>query len=149
MLSRLNAHQIRALELADYIERLPRHRFDMSVWTDKAGGPSCIAAYACWCADPNTERFSVTPIEHAARNCLGLSIVATQELFMPTWHQVFGNVPYDERSASSANDEARRAISPTWAAATLRHFALTGEVDWRRCRPGQTQAPARLLESAA
>jgi hypothetical protein len=30
------------------------------------------------------------------------------------------------------------SITPAWAAATIRHYIETGEVDWKVCKPGQS-----------
>lgn len=46
---RFTEKQIRLLDLAGYIERLPPdHRFDMECWLDDSYRPSCIATWALW-----------------------------------------------------------------------------------------------------
>jgi hypothetical protein len=67
-----------------------------------------------------------------SRPILGLDLEQGRKLFTPIWSDI-----YPETSGSDAdynNDFARHDITREWAAATLRHLAVTGEVDWHFTR---------------
>lgn len=114
----MNTDRIR--QLADIIERQPHtpitaeSGFNMDNWTHDCGTPACICGWA------NSVQNELNGTEHRigspmhARNWLGLTTEQGEDLFRP-----FGidNLLWD-------------SITPTHAAAVLRHLADTGKVDW-------------------
>jgi hypothetical protein len=125
-----NEQQRRMLKLADKIESLKAYEFDVSRWLTPSGAPSCIASWAVamFYGQPTNDM----NIGHVAMDVLGLDLEQGRKLFTPIWSDI-----YPETSGSDAdynNDFARHDITREWAAATLRHLAVTGEVDWHFTR---------------
>lgn len=104
----------RLLALADYIED-GRSPFDMTDWD------TCIAGQ---CAHMNGEHFCDPP--SFTRQWLHLSAAESHMLFAPSEDQLNGG-----RHVCLMLDHITRA----WAAATLRHLAVTGKIDWAGARP--------------
>ncbi|MCA1404638.1 hypothetical protein I6F26_10450 [Ensifer sp. IC3342] len=138
---RFTDKQIRILGLANIIERLPNHRFNMECWLDHRYEPSCIAGWAVW------EMIGIRPdrsniirsmsIPEEAGRYLGVYGSAMRRLFTPVWDDLHDGPAVTNEAANAA----RRGISRQWAAATLRHLAATGEVDWKATRRSMGDRP--------
>ncbi|THK37668.1 hypothetical protein EHS39_13620 [Ensifer sp. MPMI2T] len=133
---RFTDQQMRILGLANIIERIPDHRFNMECWLDHRYEPSCIAGWAVWemigaRRDRSDIMRSMSIPEEAARY-LGVYGSAMRRLFTPIWNDLHDGAAADYEAAN----DARRRISRQWAAATLRHLAATGEVDWKAAQRG-------------
>ncbi|MEJ6847492.1 hypothetical protein V3589_14890 [Sinorhizobium fredii] len=131
---RFTSQQIRILGLAHLIEQLPDHLFNMECWLHEDYGPSCIAGWAVWEMvglrhDRRDIMRSMSIPEEAARY-LGVYGLGMRSLFTPVWTDLHDGPPTDDE----AGNEVRRRISKRWAAATLRHLAATGEVDWKAAK---------------
>src|SRR5262245_18012226 len=105
MLKKLDIETKRLLELADEIERTPRH-FDMGNWCD------CIAGHAVRLFSDNSISFLNT--REAAKTVLGLTENEATDLFQP-------------RDPNS-DHPAVWCVTRFQASAAVRRFALTGEV---------------------
>ena len=105
----LEQWQLNALELADFIERQPEEMFTMADFGDPAcGTPGCIAGWA-ECLWP----------DEVIDWKLGLDEAVGGNLFTPhLWYQP-------------------RRYSRSQALATLRHYAMTGEVVWQQLAKGE------------
>jgi hypothetical protein len=115
----MNTDRIR--QLADVIERQPHtpitaeSGFNMGNWEHDCGNPACICGWANFVQNElnGTEHRIGSPVH--ARNWLGLEMEQASALFKPN-----GDSSY----------ETWEEITPTHAAAVLRHLADTGRVDW-------------------
>ena len=103
------------LELAEHIERLDPEEYDQRVLAHDCGTPACIAGHAAYLLSGMSLYPSTGIIE--AKAWLGLSSIEADCLF--------DSMPFGAEPGISAP-------TPQDAAATLRHLAETGEVDWRR-----------------
>lgn len=100
-------NKARILELTDFIEALPDHKFDMSVYED-CGTPCCIGGWAVW-------KYDRPLFNH---------LVASRGIFQEPAASVLG---LDEEQAGGLFNGFG---SKQQAVATLRHLAETGEVLW-------------------
>lgn len=110
-------HKANVLKLAEHIEGLSLGEYDQSLFSHLCrprASPACIAGHAVWLSGrwDRTSGWEPAPT-NIAREWLGLTMSEAYDLF--------SNEP-DELASPTAQD----------AAATLRHFAETGVVDWRR-----------------
>ena len=105
------------LKLADHIEGLDLEEYDQSVFAHDCGTPACIAGHAVFLAG-QWDQASVSRVARLARRWLGLQRSDAESASV---------VLFDSHPLHP--DETP---SPQEAAATLRHLAETGEVDWRR-----------------
>ena len=106
----LTETQRNCLELADFIEKQPDEKFDMSDWGKPwCGTPGCIAGYAAalWPEFRHAPHYPGFDVEGAAAK------IGDESL------EVFGV----DRPAGFLS-----RITKTDAVATLRRFAMTGEV---------------------
>ncbi|MBB3411264.1 hypothetical protein FHT87_005217 [Rhizobium sp. BK316] len=110
------------LALADLIEEQEHTEeddaegFTMTAITHDCGTPACIAGWAAWEAlgRPSGHLYDVAcDLEGEATDYLGINPMKADLLFYPPEEVGL----YQE-------------ITPSQAAATLRHLAETGEVDW-------------------
>jgi hypothetical protein len=148
----LNDGALNALLLADHIEQ-PGGAFRMSQWKDDYG-PCCIAAWATDTAVGRAILRNASPSEICgiAKHWLGLTQKQAELLFTPGWRDVFPDYaePWHCVDAYQAATEARAKITRKWAAATLRHYAMTGEVDWQafpRAQTPETERQSLLYEA--
>jgi hypothetical protein len=117
----MNTDHIR--HLADVIERQPHTDlnaptgFCMTNWTHNCGTPACIAGWANFVQDDGD--LYLGDISAAAR-WLGITRSQAGELFAPD-----ENLCEEDGPLFLWSD-----ITPTHAAAVLRHLADTGCVDW-------------------
>ena len=111
----------RILALADLIEQQPHtdedaaEGFTMESITHDCGTPACIAGWAAWEASGRQSRdlYDIyADVEGQAREFLGIGYSEADVLFYPPFPVIYATV------------------TPTEAAATLRHLAETGRVDW-------------------
>ena len=116
------------LDLAEIIERngnqilegtLNKKQYSQDKYLHPCGTPACIAGWACWMNNPFDEWHEEVGKEgykfwKTARRILGLSFYKARVLF--------DQDPFDGNYFPTAAD----------AAATLRHLAETGKVEWRR-----------------
>lgn len=113
----------RLVPVIKWLERGAPHEkgvagFDMGVGVlhTQCGAVCCIAGALCQFNHPFNGRYNMGEEEHwdtvvgQAIYLLGVSVGTARELFRP----------------EGINDH----ITPTIAAATLRHFLATGEIDW-------------------
>lgn len=114
--------------LADTVEALEPPKFDMRHWLfpdDKnsclCGTPSCLWGWAEWLRRDKPEKIEITP-EYSGNvdEWLGLDLYQSDALFIP-----------EDPTARYSGDHFRRTITPAHAAAVVRHFRDTGEIDWR------------------
>lgn len=128
----------RILRLADKIERLRPYEFDVARWLSASGGPSCIASWAVatFHGDPKTS----DDIGWTAHCLLGLDLEQARALFTPRTCDIYPDIADDDFSEI---DAARHRITRQWAAATLRHLAATGMVDWQYARSTLTKPRAK------
>ena len=123
----------RILKLADIIEkresqtvdRLDFSGFDMRAFCTLAKhsngyctAPACICGWAVATFTP--EHFSGSIGHVTGAEALGLTKAQSLKLFSPV----------EPRSSYLAKPGARDHIKPKQAAAVLRHFALTGKIEW-------------------
>lgn len=115
----------RILKLADHIEKLEHvscsqskdysdKYFNMNVYVfDYCGSPACIAGHAVHMfSDEPNKRIHFDLIRKRAQDLLGLDLSECYELFNVNGRDVL------------------YTTTPKHAAATLRHFAETGVIDW-------------------
>lgn len=105
--------QARLLAVADTIEA-NADAFDMGCWECCVAGMAALYATGKRCEDDRSAGI--------ARDFLGLSPEQAHELFAPDCHVL----ARPEQLPPSCLSK----ISATWAAATVRHFAMTGRIDW-------------------
>ena len=126
----------RILKLADVVEQQESQNlyeatfngFDMRAFITSSKNekgyyctaPACIAGWAIYTFAP--ERFGGTIGHRTGREVLGLTNQQALDLFSPT----------SPRSNYLAKPGAHDYIKPKQAAAVLRHFALTGKIEWDR-----------------
>ncbi|MDR9777244.1 hypothetical protein RJJ65_32315 [Rhizobium hidalgonense] len=110
----------RILALADIIEKQPHtgkesaEGFSMSSYVHDCGTPCCIAGWAAWLSFRKPKQMvDSTAVFYRAKTYLGLHEVEADLLFLPHEYHCGDKYP------------------PSQAAATLRHLAETGEVNWR------------------
>lgn len=109
------------LEFADFIESLPTKKFGMQKYVH-CDSPSCIAGWAAWFALGKPEElYDVDNIIRAACDYLDLpeTYAVTKRLF-----------------AGEYNCGFLSTITPSEAAAGMRHFAATGTIDWKEFPAG-------------
>lgn len=109
----------RILALAELIEqqphtgRLSADGFCMSNYVHNCGTPSCIAGWAAWLSHRKPKQMEDSmALFWRAQNYLDLSEDQADRLFLPYNYHCEDQYP------------------PSQAAATLRHLAETGKVDW-------------------
>lgn len=112
----MNVERINAL--ADLIETLPhvgileKEGFNMANYQHPCGTPACIAGFAIATYGTGDHFFSNDPSALAA-DLLNIEMYVACDLF-----HVY------------SSNKVMSQITPSEAAATLRHLATTGEVDW-------------------
>ncbi len=101
---------------AEFLEALPREKFDMDTWADSCGTVACIGGWLVIQSGRGTaeeiEDGEVGVISTGAE-VFDISRDKALELFVP-----FGQQPF--------------STSPAQAAKVLRHLAETGTVDWEK-----------------
>lgn len=113
----MNTDNIR--RLADIIEQQPHTTvsalsgFTMLNWTHDCGTPACIAGWANYLHNSDGREQVRMESAYRARLWLGLGEEDADELF-----------------GIGEDDPGLESVTPTHAAAVLRHLADTGEVDW-------------------
>jgi len=112
----------RILALADLIEKQPltdsiaADGFYMGSYTHECGTPSCIAGWAAWESLGRPAHMKLNDewgVSDLAAEFLGISDEQRRSLFL-----------------MSNSNRSYHGVSPTEAAAVIRRFAATGEVDW-------------------
>ena len=116
----MNTNEI--LDLADYMEALSPEKYDQAFWFHGCNTPSCIAGH---CVSRKgwkkigigvvKKGEKIGSVNKTAGDILGLEKELADRLFT--------SLPYIEGTPT-----------PLDAAATLRHLAETGEVDWMAAR---------------
>ena len=116
----------RIIELANHIEALDHapklcwvessEKFDMSKWNYECGSPACMAGHALWLLDKHLKNRNHRTVEAAAAELLELDEDDAEALFTPV-ERYMGIWQLSE-------------IEPKTAAAVLRNFAKTGNVEW-------------------
>lgn len=112
----------RILALAELIENQPHEElesefgFNMEDFTHPCGTPSCIAGWAVFQAGGLEKDYHAN--SKVAAEILGLEHRQAEDLFF-AWRSKIG----------------LEEITPFHAAATLRHLAETGDVDWDATAP--------------
>ena len=115
-------HRERALSLAKHLEGLETSRvgdgdgYCQGSWTHECGTPACVAGHAAALSRGRewVKGSAPGPISREAARWLELEEEEAAVLFRA--------IPFRWRSAPTARD----------AAATVRHMAETGQVEWRR-----------------
>jgi hypothetical protein len=112
----------RILALADLVERQPHSDyyadagFNMETYIHKCGTPSCIAGWAIFTFGGRSDLDCASDRDTENRDAgelLGIGEEQSYALFQPLHLEI-----------------PLRKITPKQSAATLRHLAETGEVDW-------------------
>ena len=112
--------------------------FNMNEWSFPCGSPACIAGWAVFMegewptvkddADARVAgQWAYDNCRPMARNVLGITETQAQLLFTP---EFFDMMPTDEDGFIVGEEYFDETITPSWAAACLRHLAEYNEVAW-------------------
>lgn len=121
----------RILALADLIEKQPHTTveapsgFSMENWSHDCGTPACIAGWA-WAMEKAKMEDVDDNASDAAQKFLGLGVLTGDSLFEPDLRDTDLALNHHWEN----HTDLWGHITPTHAAAVLRHLADTGKVDW-------------------
>jgi hypothetical protein len=135
----MSLKQVRLLDAADYIEKLPYKQWDMGQWC------TCMAGHI---EHRLTGRHSDDEhAGHVAGDWLLLTATEKWRLFMPSIFDLFPELMTGD-SPGSLDGKDLSKVSRLWAARTMRHLAYTGKIDWAATRRAMPWSVARLAEVA-